>query len=66
MSDESTEGGCQEYQQLARRDFLTLAGGVGVSALLPTWLPKVVLAQSSNGSRDIIVSVFLSGGIDGM
>jgi uncharacterized protein (DUF1501 family) len=43
-----------------------LAGGVGVSALLPTWLPKVVLAQSSNGSRDIIVSVFLSGGIDGM
>jgi uncharacterized protein (DUF1501 family) len=66
MSDESTEGGCREYQQLARRDFLTLAGGVGVSALLPTWLPKVVLAQSSNGSRDIIVSVFLSGGIDGM
>ncbi len=66
MRDESTEGGCQEYQQLARRDFLTLAGGVGVSALLPTWLPQVVLAQTSNGSRDIIVSVFLSGGTDGL
>lgn len=66
MSDESTEGGCQEYQQLARRDFLTLAGGVGISALLPTWLPQVVLAQTSNGGRDIIVSVFLSGGTDGM
>ena len=66
MSTEPTDDGCQEYQQLARRDFLTLAGGVGVSALLPTWLPKVVMAQSSNGSRDIIVSVFLSGGTDGM
>lgn len=66
MSDESTEGGCHEYHELARRDFLTLAGGIGVSALLPTWLPKVVMAQSSTGARDIIVSVFLSGGTDGM
>lgn len=66
MSDESTESGCNEYQELARRDFLSLAGGIGVGALLPTWLPKVVMAQGSNSSRDIIVSVFLSGGTDGM
>ena len=66
MSEESTEAGCHEYHELARRDFLTLAGGIGVSALLPTWLPKVVMAQSSSGTRDIIVSVFLSGGTDGL
>ncbi|MCY7298140.1 MAG: hypothetical protein LH616_02880, partial [Ilumatobacteraceae bacterium] len=32
---------------------------------LPAWLPKVVLAQSAS-SRDIIVSVFLRGGHDGL
>lgn len=66
MSDEEFEAGCQEYHTLARRDFLQLATGVGVAAFLPTWLPQVVLAQSSNSSRDIIVSIFLSGGTDGM
>lgn len=58
--------GCNEYHSVARRDFLTLAGGVGVAAFLPTWLPQVVLAQTSASQRDIIVSVFLSGGVDGM
>ena len=66
MSEHETEAGCQEYHSLARRDFLTVAGGVGVSALMPAWLPKVVLAQSASSTRDVIVSVFLSGGVDGM
>lgn len=66
MTDHQHDPGCQEYHSLARRDFLTLAGGVGISALLPAWLPKVVLAQSANSSRDVIVSIFLSGGTDGM
>lgn len=66
MSDETRDTGCQEYNALARRDFLTMASGIGVAAILPTWLPQVVLAQSSNSTRDIIVSVFLSGGTDGM
>ncbi|MEO7521840.1 MAG: DUF1501 domain-containing protein [Gemmatimonas sp.] len=66
MSDEHIEGGCSEYNQLARRDFLMTAAGFGVAAFLPSWLPRVVLAQTSNSSRDIIVSVFLSGGTDGM
>ena len=65
MRDEHVAG-CDEYHALARRDFLQIATGVGVAALLPAWLPQVVLAQSSNGSRDIIVSIFLSGGTDGM
>lgn len=58
--------GCREYEGLARRDFLTMLGGVGVAAFVPTWLPQVVLAQSANSSRDVIISVFLSGGCDGM
>ncbi len=58
--------GCREYEGLARRDFLTMLGGVGVAALVPTWLPQVVLAQSANSSRDVIVSIFLSGGCDGL
>jgi uncharacterized protein (DUF1501 family) len=66
MSDEQLQNGCQEYHSLARRDFVSMAGGVGIAALLPAWLPKVVLAQSANSSRDIIVSIFISGGVDGM
>ncbi|MFN9202608.1 MAG: DUF1501 domain-containing protein [Gemmatimonas sp.] len=66
MSDETFDAGCEEYNTLARRDFLQLATGVGVAAMLPAWLPQVVLAQSSNSTRDIIVSIFLSGGTDGM
>ncbi|HEY0931906.1 MAG TPA: DUF1501 domain-containing protein [Gemmatimonas sp.] len=65
MSDHHHHG-CNEYESLARRDFLSVAGSVGVTALLPFWLPKVVLAQSANSSRDVIVSIFLSGGTDGM
>lgn len=66
MSHHHHHPGCREYEGLARRDFVTMLGGVGVAALVPTWLPQVVLAQSANSSRDVIVSVFLSGGCDGM
>jgi len=66
MSDDSIDCGCNEYHELARREFLMTAAGVGISAILPSWLPRVVLAQTANSSRDIIVSVFLSGGTDGM
>lgn len=66
MSDETLDTGCPEYQTLARRDFLSMASGIGIAALVPTWLPQVVLAQSSSSTRDIVVSVFLSGGTDGM
>ena len=66
MSDEHIESGCREYHELARRDFLMSAAGVGIAAFLPAWLPRVVLAQTSASNRDIIISVFLSGGTDGM
>ena len=66
MTDELKETGCEEYQALARRDFLTMASGIGIAAFVPTWLPQVVMAQSSNSTRDIVVSIFLNGGTDGM
>jgi uncharacterized protein (DUF1501 family) len=65
MHDDSHDTGCQEYHSLARRDFLVRGAGFGIAALLPSWLPQVVMAQTSS-SRDIILSVFLSGGTDGM
>lgn len=65
MNDEQHSAGCEEYHSLARRDFLLRSAGVGIAAMVPTWLPNVVLAQSAS-TRDIIVSVFLSGGCDGM
>ncbi len=62
---------CQEYNELSRRQFL--AGAVGTAAaatiftpIFPAWLPEVVLAQSANQARDVVVSVFLRGGADGL
>ena len=61
---------CNEYNELSRRQFvgdsLLLGGGVFATTLFPEWLPKVVLAQSQNSTRDILVSIFLRGGSDGL
>lgn len=61
---------CNEYNELTRRQFVgdgfLLGGGIVATALFPEWLPKVVLAQSQVSSRDILVSVFLRGGSDGL
>ena len=66
MSKHVPDTGCEEYNALTRRSFVGHAAGFAAAALaLPAWLPKVVLAQSAS-SRDIIVSVFLRGGADGL
>ena len=65
MSDHEHDNSCAEYNEVTRRQFMGTAGAVTIAAMLPTWLPSVVMAQSAS-SRDIIVSVFLSGGVDGM
>ena len=66
MSKQVLDTGCEEYNSLTRRSFVGHAAGFAAAALaLPAWLPKVVLAQSAS-SRDIIVSVFLRGGADGL
>ncbi len=65
MSEHQHDVGCDEYNALSRRAFVGAAAGVAVAATVPAWLPKVVLAQNA-ASRDIIVSVFLRGGADGL
>ena len=58
--------GCQEYNQLTRRNFLGLTSGMLTVAALPAWVPKVVLADEENSARDVMVSIFLRGGADGL
>jgi uncharacterized protein (DUF1501 family) len=58
--------GCQEYNELSRRQFISSAAGVSAAAFFPAWLPKVVLAESYVANRDIIVSIFQRGGADGL
>lgn len=63
----SPDCGCREYNELSRRQFVTdLTGLALMSVSLPEWVPKVVLAESADSSRDIIVSIFLRGGADGL
>lgn len=63
-ADEAT--GCQEYRQLDRRRFLQMGSMSAAAAALPAWMPEVRLAPSQNSTRDIIVSVFMRGGADGL
>ncbi|MFN8861062.1 MAG: DUF1501 domain-containing protein [Gemmatimonas sp.] len=37
-----------------------------MAAAMPAWFPEVRLASSQNSARDIVVSVFMRGGADGL
>ena len=65
-SDDGCHGGCSEYSGLSRRNFLHLGAGLLTTAAMPAWLPRVALADSHHGGRDVIVSIFLRGGWDGL
>ncbi len=58
--------GCEEYNELSRRQFLGSAAGLSAAALFPAWLPKIVMSKSHASNRDIIVSIFMRGGADGL
>jgi uncharacterized protein (DUF1501 family) len=63
---ETKDLGCTEYNELSRRQFVTNAAGAALAAtVLPAWMPRVVLAESQV-ARDVIVSIFLRGGADGL
>jgi uncharacterized protein (DUF1501 family) len=59
-------GGCSEYLDLSRRSFLRLAGGALGAFAAQSWMPRVVLADSHSSTRDVLVSIFLPGGCDGL
>lgn len=67
---DTPDSGCAEYRSLTRRQFLRAGAGASAAALavpyFPEWLPRVVLAETYAGERDVIVSIFLRGGADGL
>lgn len=58
--------GCAEYRDLSRRQFVGLSAGLVAAAVAPSWLPRVAYAQSDNSKRDVMVSIFLRGGLDSL
>jgi len=61
------DSGCTEYRQLSRRRFLSTTARVSAAAaIFPAWLPKITLAKHYSASRDVMVSVFMRGGVDGL
>ncbi|KAB2857920.1 MAG: DUF1501 domain-containing protein [Anaerolineae bacterium] len=53
-----------------RREFLgglASVGAVGISkALFPFWMPKLAFRQQGTAPGDVLVAIFLRGGIDGL
>lgn len=71
MSDATRENqhcqACNEYEQLSRRQFLGwTAAATAAAAAAPAWLPRVTFASSFVSGRDVIVSIYLRGGADGL
>ncbi|RMF85869.1 MAG: DUF1501 domain-containing protein [Planctomycetota bacterium] len=61
------ENGCTEYRTLSRRQFLGATAPAALAAVTaPAWLPRVAFARDECTSRDVIVSIFLRGGADGL
>lgn len=59
--------GCTEYQTLSRRGFLRAGAAAALGAAAgPAWLPRVVFGGGVQLGRDVIVSIFLRGGADGL
>ncbi len=56
---------CDEYRQLSRREFVSRTSATAVALSVPAWLPRVTYAQTAS-DRDILVSIFLRGGADGL
>lgn len=58
---------CDEYERLSRRQFLGwTAAATAAAAAAPAWLPRVSFASSFVSGRDVIVSIYLRGGADGL
>ncbi|GAB1342065.1 DUF1501 domain-containing protein [Gemmatimonas sp.] len=63
----SHDSGCSEYQDLSRRQFLATSATLSAAAVVyPDWLPRVTLANHYSATRDVMVSVFMRGGVDGL
>src|SRR5262249_53296824 len=67
--DETGGGGCSGCGDAAtsRRGMLAGAGRAALAALAaPLLIPRVAFARGSGGGQDVLVNVFLRGGMDGL
>ena len=58
--------GCDEYHALTRRQFLGNTAALLTAAAVPAWLPRVAYAHTFDSNRDVLVSIYLRGGCDGL
>ena len=56
---------CDEYRELSRREFISRTTATAVALSVPAWLPRVTYAQTAS-DRDVLISIFLRGGADGL
>lgn len=66
MSEKKHDCGCTEYRSVSRRNFMRVGGSVAIAAAMPGWIPRVAFADSHTSDRDVVVSVFLRGGVDSL
>ncbi|MBI1808839.1 MAG: DUF1501 domain-containing protein [Gemmatimonadetes bacterium] len=67
MDQHDLDCACREYRDLSRRHFIQgTAGAALLAAFRPDWLPRVVVADSANSTRDVIVNIFMRGGADSL
>ena len=66
MSRRPNEYGCTEYRRASRRDFMRVSGSLAIAAAMPAWVPRVAFADSHVADRDVVVSLFLRGGVDSL
>ena len=58
---------CSEFAEYSRRRFLARTGLLSAGLVSGAMLPKVAFGKpGSSGTRDVMVHVFLRGGIDGL
>jgi len=59
---------CDEYRGITRRKLLGRSAATAAAAVTaPAWLPRAALAAPAlPASRDVLVNVFLRGGMDGL
>lgn len=66
-TNRSGDPSCSEYAELSRRGFLARSGLLSAGIASTAMLPKVALARpGAAGTRDVMVHVFLRGGLDGL
>src|SRR5262245_39899977 len=65
-NEHDVDCGCQEYNELSRRQFVAAGASMSAMAVFPDWLPRIAMAKNYAANRDIIVSIFMRGGADGL